>query len=936
MNKSYKYLIAFILLFSFTTLAETYTISGKVVDGSTGDALIGANVYLVGTTMGAASDETGFYSIVAAEGHYTITCSYIGYEKVEQEIDLTGDLTLNFTLKEYQFTLSVTVISDRAKDRETPVAFTDFSKRDIEFNLGSRDIPLVLNTAPSVFATNNGGGAGDSRINLRGFSQRDFAVMINGIPINDMENGWVYWSNWDGLGDVTSSIQIQRGLSAVTLATPSIGGIVNIITDPSKLKSGVLYQNEVGTAGFSKNTLYANTGLIDGKWAMSFGGVRKVGDGYADRTWTDAWAYYFGAAYQIDNNNRFELYAMGAPQRHGQRTWKLNLATFSHELAMENGYEESWLNDPRLREQGPLYNSNWHGVSTSYVGMQWERSYWNNDLNQRYDPAFINERQNYFHKPLVNLNYYSQFAKDWSLYSTIYWSGGLGGGTGTFGRIQYNYDLLQRVVDWDATIAANQVNVVYDDPFNTGDSTYYVISTEQSGKPYSRGGILRNSVNSQWTIGGIAKAFWKATENLNMSFGIDARYAEIEHFREVRDLLGNDYYYADDNAFERYDPSKSSLLYKKLGDRIDYNNTNKVNWFGGYVQGEYSAPKFTLYGNVALSAIKFDYTDHFSVNNPLDETDISSGELMLETDMIMGYQFKGGASFRITDEWDVFANAGYVSRVPIFDQVINDVNGTIVEDPKNEKFLSFEAGVNAALDQNRVTMKLNGYFTNWLDRARSINVINEDGSDGLVRLDGIDARHMGVEFEFGWQPVRCFRFDLATSFGDWVYVDDVSGSYIPDFSDPSSVEEYNYYIKDLKVGDAPQTQVAAGVTFFFLNGVQANATWRYYTNYYSAFDPFDRTDEDDREQVWQIPAYSLVDLHLLYRLPVELGGVNVSVFGHVFNLFDELYVEDATDNSPFNGYRDDDGEYYQNHSASSAEVYVGLPRSFNAGFRVEF
>ena len=60
--------------------------------------------------------------------------------------------------------------------------------------------------------------------------------MINGVPQNDMENGWVYWSNWDGVGDATSSIQMQRGLSKVNLATPSIGGTMNIITDPTLLK----------------------------------------------------------------------------------------------------------------------------------------------------------------------------------------------------------------------------------------------------------------------------------------------------------------------------------------------------------------------------------------------------------------------------------------------------------------------------------------------------------------------------------------------------------------------------------------------------------------------------------------------------------------------------------------------------------------------------
>ena len=60
---------------------------------------------------------------------------------------------------------------------------------------------MVLNTTPSVYATQQGGGGGDARINVRGFNQRNVAVMINGVPQNDMENGWVYWSNWDGVAD---------------------------------------------------------------------------------------------------------------------------------------------------------------------------------------------------------------------------------------------------------------------------------------------------------------------------------------------------------------------------------------------------------------------------------------------------------------------------------------------------------------------------------------------------------------------------------------------------------------------------------------------------------------------------------------------------------------------------------------------------------------
>ena len=101
-------------------------------------------------------------------------------------------------------------------------------------------------------------------------------------------------------------------------------------------------------------------------------------------------------------------------------------------------------------------------------------------------------------------------------------------------------------------------------------------------------------------------------------------------------------------------------------------------------------------------------------------------------------------------------------------------------------------------------------------------------------------------------------------------------------------------------------------------------------NYYSDFDPFSRTNPDDRGQVWMVPSYNIFDLHMYYRIPVQVAGLDVSVFAHVFNLFNALYVQDATDNSSYNGYTADG----TNHSADDAEVYLGLPTTFNAGFRV--
>ncbi len=247
-----------LILLSLLLVSASFagTISGKVTSKATGDPLAGANVYLQGWPIGAATDEGGVYSFDVKDGVYVLKCEYVGFAEQATSITVSGTVTYDFELVEYLFAKTINVVADRAKERETPVAFSNVTKERMQLTLGSQDIPMVLNTTPSVYATVAGGGAGDARMNIRGFNQRNVAIMINGMPVNDMENGWLYWSNWDGVADATSSIQVQRGLSAVNLATPSIGGTMNIVTDPAAHDAGLLFKQEYGSAGFQKTTFY--------------------------------------------------------------------------------------------------------------------------------------------------------------------------------------------------------------------------------------------------------------------------------------------------------------------------------------------------------------------------------------------------------------------------------------------------------------------------------------------------------------------------------------------------------------------------------------------------------------------------------------------------------------------------------------------------------
>ena len=74
---------------------------------------------------------------------------------------------------------------------------------------------------------------------------------------------------------------------------------------------------------------------------------------------------------------------------------------------------------------------------------------------KRHEDNLINERENFFHKPQVALNHYFNINDKINLISSLYWSGGMGGGTGTYGSLEWDYSNVQRVVDYDATITEN-------------------------------------------------------------------------------------------------------------------------------------------------------------------------------------------------------------------------------------------------------------------------------------------------------------------------------------------------------------------------------------------------------------------------------------------------------------------------------------------------
>jgi len=192
MKKFNQFLCITVLTLFSTVMYAQSTVNGKIIDGDMNAPLPGANIIVKGTSTGATTDFDGNFTLNAKSNSGGIVVSYVGY--VSQTIAFSGDTDLGtITLLSSNVGLDeIMIVASVAVDRKTPVAVSTIKSADIALKLSTQEFPEILKSTPGVYTTRAGGGYGDGRINLRGFNSQNVAVMINGIPVNDMENGRVY------------------------------------------------------------------------------------------------------------------------------------------------------------------------------------------------------------------------------------------------------------------------------------------------------------------------------------------------------------------------------------------------------------------------------------------------------------------------------------------------------------------------------------------------------------------------------------------------------------------------------------------------------------------------------------------------------------------------------------------------------------------------
>lgn len=255
-----------------TALGQNHTVSGFVEDASSGEKLIGANVYETTTFKGTTSNVYGFYSLTLPAGKHRIAASFVGYEKVEIDLDLKGDTTLRFRmggaigLKEFEIVESqAEKIQEQSQMSRIDVPVKTIQK--IPSLLGEKDVLKALQLLPGV----QSGSEGSSGLYVRGGGPDQNLILLDGVPVYNAAHLFGFFSVFNP--DAITSVELIKG------GFPAhYGGRLSSVID-IRMKEG--HMNEfhgVGTIGLLSTKLTLEGPIIKDKASFVVSGRRTYAD----------------------------------------------------------------------------------------------------------------------------------------------------------------------------------------------------------------------------------------------------------------------------------------------------------------------------------------------------------------------------------------------------------------------------------------------------------------------------------------------------------------------------------------------------------------------------------------------------------------------------------------------------------------------------------
>lgn len=781
MNYRHWILTSLLTTFLFFNVAGQVKIEGRIYDALANKPVSDASIMVSGSTEGTIAGKDGSFSLQTNATAGTLQITHVSYKKLEIKFkaknqDLIKLGTLLIEPKSY--TLGTTdILAFRAEEGKSPLNVGNISQREIrQYNTGL-SYPELMRNIPGVYASRLGGGVGDAAINIRGFKQENLALTLNGIPIGSVENGLVYWSNWDGLQEATQSLQVQKGLGNSELVSNSLGGTINISTYTPESEEGGQISYYTTDYGLQRTSLRLSTGNLSNGWRFSFLGSRTAGKGYADGTQVNTWSYFLFGEKVFNARHRLLFSLIGSPDRHGQRASKLS-------------FED-------IQKRGIRYNPDWG----TYYGRP------------------TNLQENFYHKPLLSISHYWTMDEKSQLATSVYASYGSGGGRWAEnfrGAPVFAYRTLSGQIDWDALAHANATH-----------TDIYITSTGDTLRHFSLNARTLFLASHYWA--GVLSVYSRNfSEYLNLKVGIHARHFKSWLWEEIDDLMGGSYF-IDDYAWAIEGQAGRSIL-KYKGDKVRIDNGAIVDLAATFAKLEYSTPKLSANISAGLNYNGYQREDRYNYpSHPASEKIYRPGG-----------ETKAGIVYQVNRKLSAYITGGFISRAPYHKFVFPNYNNNPAHDLRNEKITSIEAGLGGKSGIWRYNLGLYNIRWDDKSLLSNEYLLIDNRTTTRTMVSGLGALHQGLEAELSIEEPRLgITLGSHLSIGNWKWKNNVSALLFN--NENQLIDTVEVYADGLYVGDAPQFQAGLSLHKTITGGFSFFTTYYWNDRFYADFDPSTRT-----------------------------------------------------------------------------------------------
>ena len=664
------------------------------------------------------------------------------------------------------------------------------------------------------------------RFRLRGYDADFSTTYMNGVPMENLDNGFTPYGLWGGLNDVLRSRENSPGMMPVKYGLGGIGGSYSIDsrayrqykqTKISYSLSNRTYRNRIM---FTKSTGWTKKG-----YAFSFSASRRWADeGFSDGTYYNAGALYIGADKKFNERHTLSFVAFGSPTENGRQGASVKEML---DIAGTHYYNPYWgYQNGKKRNASVAKSFQPFGILTH----DWK-------INKR-TALLTAASYTIGNRSITGLDWYNAADPRPDYYRNLpSYQDDPNVAAQVLTALQNNVNLRQ--INWDGLYQTNYGS------FSTIRNVNGVAGNDVSGRRSRYIVEERVTHTNRFNINTTMNA--SLTSHIDLSAGLTYQNERNNYYKKLDDLLGGEFYVDFNQYAERDFPSNNNALQNDLnhpnrilhtGDKFGYNYNINIQRAAGWAQASVKFNKLNFFVGGEQSYTQY-YRDGHNRNGLNPNTSFGKSEKQ----NFYNYEFKAGASYKLLSGNYFFVNGSYQTKAPFFENAYLSprTRDAVQDNLKNQQVLSGETGY--VYNSPNVRFKATGYYTTFRHGSDIFGAYSDIYQTFVnYATSNIGKTHKGIETAAEVKVYKGLTLNAAAGVGKFTY--DTHQNLVLTADNNSTVvgqgSDNTVYVKEFRVA-TPQAAYSAGFNYRSPKYWFLSANVNYFDQLWLGFDPLRRT-----------------------------------------------------------------------------------------------